>query len=95
MTKKTTFKPTNKMRDEAIAHLMGKTTSLENMIEGLAKTLDIYIDFSGNKKDFLKKLNEEIEKSNEEHRAEQTDGPDVEEDKGDEGQRTEGVREKV
>jgi hypothetical protein len=81
------------MRDEAISHLLGKSEVLEKMIEGLAQSVDMYITFKEDRDDFLEFYNKEIGERNEQQAAEQEDGQPLEENQGDEGQRSEGIRE--
>lgn len=91
--KKATYKPTNKQRDDALSHLLGKTTVLEQMIEGLAKTFDEFLDWRNLKDDFMKHFNAKMEEAiNEAQRDEDNDGQVLEENPEDEGRRTEGVR---
>ena len=92
------YKPSNKDRDTAIAHILGKTTTLEQMIEGLARTLDEFLEFKGWKEDFLKYYNEKMKKEleeamNEEQKAQKGDDKALGEDSQDEGRGSEGVRE--
>jgi len=87
------IKPSNKQRDDAITHLLGKTTVLEQMIEGLAKTFDEYMDWRGQKPAFLKHFNAMMKEAMDETQAdEESDGETLEESTEDEGRRTEGVR---
>ena len=87
------FKPTNKMRDEAIAHLMGKTRVLEEMIEGLAQSVDMYVSMNGDKDKFLEYYNTKVKEYNEKQEIQETDGESVEENTENEGRGSEGVRE--
>ncbi len=93
------FKPSNKDRDKAIAHILGKTTTLENMIEGLARTLDEFLAFKGWKEEFLEYYNEKMKKEleeamNEERNSKERDEETLDEDSQDEGRGSEGVRER-
>lgn len=101
--KSKTIKPTNKMRDEAISHVLGKSTVLENMIESLAISIDILIDFIGQEfkqEDFKAKyraycveLEKERIKKRDEQKIQKADGESVEENTEDEGRGSEGIRE--
>ena len=91
------YKPSNKDRDTAIAHILGKTTTLEQMIEGLAKTFDEFLAWKGWREDFHKffndKLKKEVEEAyNEERKAKEGDDKALGEDSQDEGRGSEGVR---
>tara|TARA_R100000808_G_C2026095_1_gene72056 strand:+ start:215 stop:517 length:303 start_codon:yes stop_codon:yes gene_type:complete len=98
MTKKKSYKPSNKDRDTAIAHILGKTTTLEQMIEGLAKTFDEFLAWKGWKEDFLKFFNDKLKKDieegyNEEREAQEGNEATLDKDSDDEGRGSEGVRE--
>lgn len=86
------FKPTNKMRDEAISHILGKTKVLEQMIEGIAMSFDTLLQMEGKKQeyiDYCEKLRKE--ELNDQQGTEKNDGKSVGKDIKDAGQRTEGV----
>ena len=91
------YKPTNKDRDVAIAHILGKSTSLEQMIEGLAKTFDEFLEWKGWKEDFLKFFNDKLKKEleeayNEKRNTKEGDDKTLDKDSQDEGRGSEGVR---
>jgi hypothetical protein len=87
------YKPTNKQRDEAIAHMIGRLGALEQMIEGLAQSVDMYVTMKGDRDEFLSFYNKKVEEYNDEQEVQETDGESVEENTKDEGRRSEGIRE--
>ena len=84
-------KPTNKDRDSALSHLMGRMNYLESLLNAQIEVFDSYTEMKKDQKKFQKYLEKKMEKVNEERRILEEDGQSVETDTKNEGRRTEGV----
>ena len=86
------YKPTNKERDSAIAHLFQRMGNLDALLNAHIEVFEEYTAHRKTQKKFAKHMEQRMEKQIEEHRAQEKNGEVVDEDIKDEGQRTEGVR---
>lgn len=86
------YKPTNKERDSAIAHLFQRLGNVDALLNAHVEVFEEYTAFRKTDKKFAKHMEKRLEKQIEEHRAKEQDGKTVEGDTKDKGQRAEGVR---
>jgi len=87
--------PTNKDRDAALSHMLGRLNYLEQLLNAQIEVFEQYTHHRKTYKKFQKYMTKEMEKRNEEQRILDEDGPALSEDKENEGRRTERVREEV
>ena len=90
--KKVKYKPTNKERDSAIAHLFQQVNNINALLNAHIEVFESYTAHRKTQKKFAKHMEQRMEKQLEEHRAREKNEGAVEEDTKNEGQRTEGVR---
>ena len=84
-------KPSNKDRDSALSHILGRMNYLESILNAQIEVFDSYMEMKKDQKKFQKYLTKKMEKANEERRILEEDGQPVETDTKDAGRRTEGV----
>jgi len=91
MTKKTKYKPSNKDRDSAISHLLGRINHLEQMVGAQMEVFDKFLKFEKKEDKFNKYLTKEMEKQIEAQRIVEENADSLAKDTKDEGRRAEGV----
>ena len=83
--KQTRYKPSNKDRDKAIAHLLGKIQGLEELINAQMKAFDLYLKFDNKTDKFNEFYIKEMEEMLEEQRPKSGDGQTLVENQEDAG----------
>ena len=94
--KKKSYKPTNKDRDKAISHVLGKMQSHEQILEAQLRAFGMFIEFLGKTDEFNKFYLEEQAKAkieNEERNLKEGNEKPLDENPTDEGRGSEGIRE--
>jgi len=86
------YKPTNKERDSALAHLFQRLGNIDALLNAHIEVFEEYTAFRKTDKKFAKHMEKKLEKQIEEHRTQEQDGETLEGNIKDEGQRAEGVR---
>lgn len=84
-------KPTNKDRDSALSHMLGRMNYLESLLNAQIEVFDNYTEMKKDQKKFQKYLEKKMEKVDEERRILEEDGPPVGADTEDAGRGTEGI----
>ena len=92
MSKGPKYKPSNKDRDSAISHLLGRVQQMEAMLQAQIEVFEKYMVFRKQDKKFNKHLTSEMEKQVEQHKLQEQNEETVAENTTDEGRGAERIR---